>query len=164
MLLSRTAALVGFGLLAATSLGHAQRGGDGSPFAGLAGSWSGTGSVTLSNGSNERIRCRASYDVAPSGNMLRQSLRCASDSFTFDLGSQVTYQGGSISGTWRETSRNASGTLAGTVSRGEIEARVDGPSFQAGLAVSTRGDRQAISIRSQGTELTGASITLTRSR
>ena len=32
------------------------------PFADLSGDWSGGGTVTLSSGSNEKIRCRATYD------------------------------------------------------------------------------------------------------
>jgi hypothetical protein len=156
------AALIGCGLVAASSPAYAQR--EGGPFAGLAGSWAGNGSVTLSNGSSERIRCRAGYEVAPSGNSLRQNLKCASDSYNFDLNSEVVYQGGSISGTWRETTKRATGGVSGTASPGAIQARVDGPSFQANLALTTRGDRQNISIRSAGTELSGATISLSRGR
>jgi len=36
---------------------HAQQ----APFAGLPGSWSGSGSIELSDGSRERPRCRATY-------------------------------------------------------------------------------------------------------
>ncbi len=46
--------------VASTAVGHAQSG----PFAGLAGNWSGGGTITLDDGSRERIRCRASYQVA----------------------------------------------------------------------------------------------------
>jgi hypothetical protein len=42
--------------------GHAQAGG---PFAGMAGVWSGGGTVTLEDGSTERIRCRATTRWAP---------------------------------------------------------------------------------------------------
>ena len=44
-----------------TALAHAQAGG---PFAGMAGNWSGGGTVTLDDGSRERIRCRATYQVS----------------------------------------------------------------------------------------------------
>jgi len=155
------AGLAALGAVLAGSPAEAQRG-EGGPFAGLQGSWSGGGSVTLSNGSSERIRCRASYEVAPSGNLLRSNLRCASDSYNFDLTSEVSYSGGPISGTWKESSKGAAGNVSGTATRGEIQARVDGPSFQATLALSTRRDRQSISIRSAGTELSGASISLSR--
>jgi hypothetical protein len=59
------------------------------PFAGLSGSWTGSGQVALSDGSNERLRCRAAYRVDPSGVRLQQTLKCASDSYTFDLTSEV---------------------------------------------------------------------------
>jgi hypothetical protein len=139
---------------------HAQPG----PFAGLSGSWNGTGTITMSNGANERIRCRASYDVGAGGNTLQQSLRCASDSYRFDLGSNVTYAGGRISGTWSEASRNASGNLSGTVKGGEILARADGPGFAANLLVFTRGNQQSVSIRSAGTDISEVSITLNRAK
>src|SRR6266478_664526 len=42
------------------SAGHAQSG----TFAGLGGSWHGGGTVSLDDGSTERIRCRANYAVA----------------------------------------------------------------------------------------------------
>src|ERR1700761_6115731 len=78
---------------------YAQAGG---PFAGMAGFWSGGGTVTLDDGSTERIRCRASYAVGGGGNGLQQTLTCASDSYKFNLTSNVTAQGPAISGTWSE--------------------------------------------------------------
>src|SRR5471030_2357422 len=84
-----TAAGVGAALLLSVSAGYAQSG----PFVGFDGAWSGTGSVTLSDGSNERIRCRANYQVNSTGYNLKQALHCASDSYKFDLTSDVTTQG-----------------------------------------------------------------------
>ena len=57
------AAGVGAALLFSVSAGHAQS----SPFAGFSGVWSGNGKVSLSDGSSERIRCRATYAVDGSG-------------------------------------------------------------------------------------------------
>ena len=68
-----------------SSASHAQSG----PFAGLAGVWSGGGTVTLDDGSTERIRCRATYAVGGGGTGLNQSLTCASDSYRFNLSSNV---------------------------------------------------------------------------
>src|SRR5260370_39806930 len=53
------------------------------PFAGMAGNWSGGGTVTLDDGSNERIRCRATYAVGAGGSRLNQ--RPTSCSGTFRL-------------------------------------------------------------------------------
>src|SRR5947199_9917534 len=75
------------------------------PFAGMAGVWAGGGTVTLDDGSSERIRCRATYAVSRDGSGLNQSLTCASDSYRFNLASNVVASGGSLSGTWSESSR-----------------------------------------------------------
>ena len=56
------AAGVGAALTLSVSAGYAQSG----PFAGFAGSWSGNGTVALSNGTTERIRCKAEYKVTGS--------------------------------------------------------------------------------------------------
>src|SRR5246127_4730222 len=87
------AASFGAALLLSLSASYAQSGG---PFAGFDGSWSGTGTVALSDGTTERIRCRASYKIDGSGSGLQQTLRCASDSYKFDLSSNVTSQGDRI--------------------------------------------------------------------
>ncbi|OQW56869.1 MAG: hypothetical protein A4S14_09600 [Proteobacteria bacterium SG_bin9] len=132
------------------------------PFAGFAGTWSGTGTVSLSDGSNERIRCRATYNVGASGAGLQQQLRCASDSYKFELASDVVARGSAISGNWSETSRNVNGTLQGKVSPGEIEVFVEAAGFAANLTLRTTGNKQTVSISSKG-EIRGVSITLTRS-
>src|SRR5690348_7222354 len=95
--------------LAVTTFGaaHAAVG----PFGALAGSWTGGGVLTRSDGGQERLQCRAQYE--PAQNNLRLNIRCASPSYSFDLASDVTYNGGAISGQWSETSRNANGTLTG---------------------------------------------------
>ena len=141
---------------------QAQDAGSG-PFAGLHGFWSGIGTITLQNGGEERIRCRATYAVSDGGASLRQNLRCASDSYRFDLSSNVVAQGSAISGTWTETTRGASGSLSGRASgAGDVQVRVDSPGFAASLSMRTRGNRQAVSISSSGTALTGVTITLSR--
>ena len=138
--------------------GHAQ-----DAFESLAGSWSGNGTVTLANGANERIRCRATYALDGGGATLHHNLRCASDSYKFDLSSSVNrHAGGAISGAWREATRNASGRVTGRAAPGEIQANVDGPGFSANLGIATRGDRQSITIRSQGAEVKGVSINLAK--
>src|SRR5215212_9282523 len=55
------------------------------PFAHLAGSWSGQGKITVQNGTSERIRCRGTYRAGETGTTLSLSLRCASDSYKFEL-------------------------------------------------------------------------------
>ncbi|HET7886124.1 MAG TPA: hypothetical protein VFL62_07865 [Bradyrhizobium sp.] len=149
-------------LLAAStwnSTGHTQGAG---PFAGMAGVWSGGGTVTLDDGSNERIRCRATYAVGAGGNGLQQSLTCASDSYKFNLTSNVMAQGAAISGTWSETSRNINGNLEGRSSPGVLQVTAAAPGFTAHLSLTTRGNKQSVVIRAEN-GFKGASISLTRS-
>jgi hypothetical protein len=132
------------------------------PFAAMAGSWSGGGIVSTTDGNQERLRCRASYDVDRTGAELHLSLRCASESYNFDLASDVQYRGGVISGSWSEASRNASGTLSGRAAGDHIEALAQSQSFSADLSLTTRGGRQTVSIRPQGTNITDVSLALQR--
>jgi hypothetical protein len=133
-----------------------------SPFAAMAGSWSGGGVLDTTDGNQERLRCRASYDVAGGGAELELNLKCASQSYNFDLAGNVEYRGGAISGEWTEASRNASGTISGRAAGDRIEASATGQNFSAGLSLTTRGSRQTVTIRPQGTNVTAVSLTLER--
>lgn len=148
-------ASLGAALLLSASAGHAQSG----PFAGFDGSWSGTGTVALSNGTTERIRCKASYKVA--GINLKQSLLCASDSYRFELTSDVTSQGDRISGNWSEASRNVNGELQGTAGNGQIDVFVQAAGFAASLTLRTSGNKQVVQISSKG-EIRGVNITMSK--
>jgi hypothetical protein len=151
------AAVIGATLLLSASAGHAQSG----PFAGFDGSWSGNGTVSLSDGSTERIRCKADYKVNGNGLGLKQNLHCASDSYKFDLSSEVTSNGDRISGNWSERSRNIFGNLQGTAGGGQIDVFVEAAGFAASLTLTTRGNKQTVQISSKG-EIRGVNITMTR--
>jgi hypothetical protein len=154
-------ARAGLLLLAALCLpGSAARAAVSSPFAAMAGSWSGGGVLNTSDGGQERLRCRANYDVA--GTELRLNLRCASDSYNIDLSGNVEYRSGTISGEWTEASHNASGTISGRASGDHIEAAARGDGFSADLSLTTRGGRQYVSIRPQGTSISSVSLALNR--
>jgi hypothetical protein len=144
--------------VASASSGYAQSG----PFAGMAGNWSGGGTVTLDDGSTERIRCRATYAVGAGGNGLNQSLTCASDSYKFNLSSNVLAEGGALSGTWSESSRGINGNLEGRGSNGNFQVVASAPGFTASIALTTRGNKQSVVIRSESV-FRGASISLSRS-
>src|SRR6266849_3999851 len=145
-------------LLAASVSGTASYAQSG-PFTGMAGNWSGGGTVTLDDGSTERIRCRASYAVGAGGNGLNQNLTCASDSYRFNLASNVIAQGGALSGTWSESSRNINGNLEGRASGGNFQVIATAPGFTANLSLTTRGNKQSVLIKSDSA-FRSASISL----
>ena len=152
------AAVSGMFLLLSSGPGRAQQG----PFSAMAGSWSGGGTVTLSNGSRDRLRCRANYSAYGGGASLDLTLRCAGDSYNFDFRGSARYRAGSVAGSWSESSMNAAGRFVGRASGDHIAARVQGQNFTASLSISTRGNRQSISIRSPGSEFSDVSIGLSR--
>ena len=152
------AAGVGAVLMLSVTASNAQSG----PFIGFNGAWSGNGTVALSDGTTERIRCKADYKVDGSGLGLKQSLHCASDSYKFDLSSDVQSQGGQISGYWSEASRNVNGSLQGTAGGGRIEVFVQAAGFAANLILQTNGNRQTVEISSKG-EIKGVNITMVKS-
>lgn len=130
-------------------------------FGGLQGHWNGNGTITLQNGSRERIRCRATYAVGDAGNGMNQNLRCASDSYQFTLQSTIVYNAGAISGSWTEMTRGVSGSVEGRGAPGRFQVMVSGPGFQANLTLTSKGTTQTIEITSEG-EMRAVNISLTK--
>ena len=149
------AAAVLFAASFTASPSHAQAG----PFAGLAGTWSGGGAVTLDDGSKERIRCRATY--APAGATMAMTLTCASDAYKFALSAAVEDRAGVIAGNWSEASRNISGSLEGRGGGGIFQIVASAAGFNANISLRTVGNKQYISMRGDS-QFRGAAISLTR--
>jgi hypothetical protein len=134
---------------------HAQSG----PFAGMAGNWAGGGTVTLDDGSKERIRCRASYAVA--GPNMDLTLTCASDSYKFNLQASVVDQGGAVSGNWTESSRNIGGSLEGRGGGGNFVVVASTASFNANISLRTVGNKQSIGMKADS-QFRAANISLSK--
>jgi hypothetical protein len=134
------------------------------PFAGLSGKWSGDGSIALTNGTTERLRCDATYVVSAGGANLDQTLRCASDSYNFDLRINLIDAAGAILGDWNELSKNVQGGISGHDSKGLIQVVVRGQTFTAAVTVATHGTEQSVKIRAQSGDLSQVTITLHHAR
>jgi hypothetical protein len=129
------------------------------PFAGLAGGWHGGGTVSLDDGSTERIRCRANYAVA--GPSMDMTLTCASDAYRFNLQANVVSQGSAITGSWSESTRNVSGSLQGRGGNGSFQVTAAAAGFNADISLSTRGSKQTVVMRADS-QFRGATISLSR--
>lgn len=130
-------------------------------FTGLAGTWSGSGTVTLDDGSSERIRCRATYAVGASGNGLNQSLTCASDAYKFNLQAAVEAQNGEVTGNWTESSRNVGGSIQGRGGHGSFQVIAQAAGFNASIALKTTGNKQSISMKADS-QFRAANISLSK--
>ena len=78
------------------------------------------------------------------------------------MSSDVTCQGGRVSGNWSEASRNIFGNLQGTAGHGLINVSVETAGFAANLTLRTNGTRQTVQINSNG-EIKGVTITMVKS-
>jgi hypothetical protein len=132
------------------------------PLAHFAGQWTGAGKIVVKDGASERIRCRSTNTTTSKG--LNLNLRCASDSYKFELASDISYEGGNISGSWNETSRGVVGSLSGKATASNITATAEAIGFSAGLGIRANGNSLAVSIRSPGSEISEVSITMAKGR
>ena len=134
------------------------------PFADFAGAWTGTGTITTTDGAQEAIRCRATYAVKSGGDALGINVNCASDSYRVDIVSDVVAQDGALSGSWQETTRQIQGDVTGHIpSPDTFQASLQTPGGGIQLGARTNGKQQAITITSQGSDIRGANITLRKS-
>ena len=148
-------------VIAAAPQAKAQSG----PFTALAGSWSGGGEVNMSDGSVDRLRCKATYSVGGGGATATLNLRCASDSYNFDLVGQFTADDqNQVSGRWTERSRSTGGTAIGNARGDRLQLHIESAGFAAELIMVTRNRKQSVDIDSHGAgQVVRASITLNRS-
>jgi hypothetical protein len=155
----RTALAIGLFLVPAYTSAQQHEGG---AFSRFAGDWSGEGTVKTSAG-NDRIRCKAHYDVTSDGSSLEQTLLCASDSYKLEVRSKVAATGTRFAGKWNEVTRDTIGNISGTINSTGIRGKIDGIGFTADLAISTQANRQSVTIEPTGaTEISQVAITLTR--
>jgi hypothetical protein len=142
--------------LAASASAVAQSDG---PFALFGGGWVGTGKIVATDGTSERIRCKVHYYVGQQGRDLNQQLRCASDSYHFDVNSALLDDGsGRITGSWTETNRNAVGKVNGQADGNGVRASVVGTGFTASLSVALHGDKQTVRILPTGADIASVAI------
>ena len=136
---------------------------DPGPFAALEGVWTGGGTISLQNGTKERLRCRVQYVVTNGGSNLQQALNCSSDSYKFQVNSYVNDKGGSLSGSWTEVTRNASGSISGKADGSRIFISVAaGGAFSARMNLTTSGGSQSVEIKPKGADVTDVSVRLSK--
>jgi len=132
------------------------------PFAKFLGTWRGVGKVLMADGSDEKIHCSATYSAESGGRSLSQALVCASDSYRVDIRSFIVADGQSVQGHWEESVRQATGHLEGQIVGGQLEGRISGPGFEAGMSLVASGTRQTILISPVGGSVSRVQIALAR--
>jgi hypothetical protein len=131
------------------------------PIDALPGYWSGHGSIALSNGKTERVKCRVIYR-SDGGGQIRQSLRCAGTDFNINSSADFEVRGSRVSGTWEEKTYAAKGAVSGRYRGDSFSLSIKGAHFNASMNLTLSNCRQSVSITPRGLEVSRVSITLAK--
>ena len=138
--------------------------GTGNPFDQLKGYWTGGGTVSPQKGGAEKVSCKVTYIVA--GSAVTQNMRCAGTDYKFNTASKLNYSGGKISGSWSETTYDASGSVSGTATGNTVHARISGDKFSGRMSINVSGSSHTINIvqldNKSGSYRQAASVSLHR--
>ena len=155
ILVRLTAAAIPAMLLAASALAD--------PIPGLSGYWSGSGSIALSNGKTERVKCQVLYRSESAGH-ISQTMRCASADYNINSLAELTVSGSKVTGTWEEKTYAAKGAVDGRYGGDTFSLSIQGANFTASMSVTLSNCRQSVTITPSGLEVSRISITLAKQR
>lgn len=110
----------------------------------LAGRWSGIGSALYSDGSNEQLRCVATYSPDRKGPAVHQAIRCKGAAMDLKLGGAWTIKDGTIAGTWTEETYSLSGSLNGKAATAGFDVKATSTFADVAVAVRLSGCTQDI--------------------
>jgi hypothetical protein len=153
---------IGTVALIALGVGSAETPAAAGAFGDLAGAWSGNGTVTYASGTKERLRCKVKYNET-NPDSVQQALRCASDSYKFEINAYFKDNEGRLSGHWAELTLQISGSITGTTSAGRITGVLHGPGFTAAVVVSTDGNEQTVIISSAEKDIREVTVAVRKS-
>ena len=124
-----------------------------------AGYWTGTGKVSLTNGSTEQVKCVVTYKVT--GQQLRQNVRCAGQGFNFNGTAELQVaQSGTVTGSWTENTYAATGDVTGKATDKGFSLSISGQTFTASMDAATSACKQTIDIVPKGLEVSRIAIGL----
>lgn len=133
------------------------------PITDLTGYWRGNGSIALSNGKTERVKCNVVYKAQGDAE-LRQTMRCASADYSINALADLQVKGGKVTGTWEERTYAAKGAVSGRFGGDSFALSIQGANFSAAMSVTLTDCKQSLSITPQGLEVRRVSIRLAKER
>jgi hypothetical protein len=128
----------------------------------LSGFWSGSGSIALSNGKTERVKCNVVYKTE--SGQIRQTMRCASPDYAINALADLHLKGGQVSGTWEEKTYAAKGDVSGRFGGESFALSIQGATFSAVMNLTLSSCKQSLNITPRGLEVTRVAISLAKER
>jgi hypothetical protein len=128
-------------------------------FAPLLGSWGGSGTYKLQDGTSERLKCDAYY--TGTGSQLGIAVRCAGQTNKIEMRSKLTANGTSLSGHWEERTYNAEGSVTGTLSDQKLSFSIAG-GVAGSMTITYDQTKQSVTIDTKGIPLKSVTVSLSR--
>lgn len=137
------------------------------PFETFAGRWVGEGRLGFRASDNsqintEQVKCRVTYQPSNNGHALHQSIRCAAQGGNIDVQTDVKHANGTLTGTWKELTRDWSGAVTGTAKDKALRVRISSENLSANMNIQLREAKQVIEIQFINSALIGLTLLLTR--
>lgn len=125
----------------------------------LLGSWGGSGTMKLQDGSSERIGCTGYYTGG--GSQLSMVIRCTNDNQKIEIRSKLSVNANKLSGNWEEVTYNATGQINGKISGNKIKFSIQG-AVSGTMSVKFSKYSQKINIETNNIGMSSVDITLRR--
>lgn len=135
------------------------------PFTAFAGRWVGEGRLGIRASDNseittEQVKCRVTYQPGDNGNALHQSIRCAAQGGNIEVQTDVRHSAGTLSGTWKEMTRDWAGSVTGTAVPKALRVRISSENLSANMNIQLRDTTQVIEIQFINSSLIGLTLLL----
>lgn len=127
------------------------------------GRWAGWGRLTLDSGKSESVKCVTVYRLSQGGNSARQSFRCTSDSYRFNVSANYKASGSNVTANWSEEIYALDGTIRAKLTRTGFKGTFRSSTFAGGIAISHSGScRQTIAITPRQIEIRSLTVDVKR--
>jgi hypothetical protein len=112
----------------------------------LAGRWAGEGTMTPPAGPPEIFACVVTYFPNTDGSQVKQNLRCKGPQTKFDAATNLSIDGGKVTGDWQDNVYALAGTVTGTMTASGFDLVLDSEFFQAKMIVVSSPCEQSVKV------------------
>ncbi|HEX2842858.1 hypothetical protein [Hyphomicrobium sp.] len=125
----------------------------------LLGSWGGSGTYKLQDGTSEKLKCDAYY--TGSGSQLGIAVRCQGQKNKIEMRSKLSASGTALSGNWEERTYNAGGNVTGKLTDTKLSLVIAG-GVAGSMIVTYDRTKQNVAIATEGIPLKSVTVSLSR--
>ena len=129
------------------------------PFDVIRGKWRGSGTMSFTDGTKQRIACSAQYTGTAS--QLGLVIACKSSISEITLSARLSANGGNLLGTWEEKTYKAIGSVSGRATESRIRFYIGGYVLGT-MTVNYNKSRQQVVISTKGIPLKDLTIAMKR--